>query len=448
VPPASGPQPVRPRRSSQEVAASEDGCARQIIETLARRAYRRPVTVAEVNRLLMFYEAGRKDGTFDRGIERALRSILSSPKFVFRAEQDAPAPPGTIYAISDLELASRLSFFLWSSIPDDELVEVARRGSLRKPAVLEKQVRRMLVDRRSDAFVSNFAGQWLQLRNLRASIPDQNDFPDFDDNLRQAFRRETELLFQSVMRGDRNVLELLTADYTFVNERLAKHYGIPHVYGSHFRRVAVTDESRRGLLGQGSVLLLTSHPDRTSPVLRGKWILDNLLGTPPPPPPANVPALEESQGQTPRTVREQLEIHRRSPTCASCHRMMDPLGLALENFDAVGAWRTRDAGTSIDSSTDLNDGTHVEGVAGLRQVLLTKRDLFVSTMAEKMLTYALGRGLEYYDRPVVRAIARDAARHEYRFSALVMGIVNSTPFRMRTNPAPAAGDSTRTASAQ
>jgi len=435
----------RPTMPSQEPT-----CARQIVETLARRAYRRPVTASEVNRLLVFYQAGRKDGSFERGIERALRSILSSPKFVFRAEQDSPAPAGTgtIYAISDLELASRLSFFLWSSIPDDELIEAARRGSLRQPAVLERQVRRMLADRRSDALVANFAGQWLQLRNLRASIPDQNDFPDFDDNLRQAFRRETELLFQSVVRGDQSVLDLLTADYTFVNERLARHYGIPHVYGSHFRRVAVKDDTRRGLLGHGSILLLTSHPDRTSPVLRGKWILDNLLGTPPPPAPANVPALEESQGQTPRSVREQMEIHRKSPACASCHRVMDPLGLALENFDAVGAWRTRDAGTPINAAVELTDSTHIDGVAGLRQALLARRDMFVSTMAEKMLTYALGRGLEYYDRPVVRAVARDAARHEYRFSALVLSIVNSTPFRMRTNPAPEAGDSSRATTAQ
>ena len=429
----------RPAAPSQERA-----CARRIVETLARRAYRRAVIAPEVNRLLVFYDAGRKDGTFDTGIERALRSILSSPKFVFRAEQDSPAPPGTVYPISDLELASRLSFFLWSSIPDDDLIDAAQRGSLRQPAVLERQVRRMLADRRSDAMVENFAGQWLQLRNLRASIPDQNDFPDFDDNLRQAFRRETELLFQAVMRDDRSVLELLTADFTFVNERLAKHYGIPHVYGSHFRRVPVNDEARRGLLGQGSMLLLTSHPDRTSPVLRGKWILDNLLGTPPPPPPPNVPALEESQGQTPRSVREQLEVHRKSPACAGCHRMMDPLGLALENFDAVGAWRTRDAGAAIDPSSELTDGTRVDGVAGLRQALLAKRDLFVSTMAEKMLTYALGRGLEYYDRPVVRSIARDAARQDDRFSAIVMGVVNSAPFRLRMNAAVDAGDSTRT----
>jgi mono/diheme cytochrome c family protein len=423
-------------------AAQEPSCAKQIVETLARRAYRRPVTAAEVTRLLAFYEDGRKEGGFDRGIERALRAVLTSPKFVFRAEQDAPASavnavsPGTA-PVNDLELASRLSFFLWSSIPDDELVNVASRGQLRQPAVLERQVKRMLADRRAEALVANFAGQWLQLRNLRASIPDQNDFPDFDDNLRQAFRRETELLFQSIVREDRNVLDLLTADYTFVNERLARHYRIPNIYGSHFRRVPVADDARRGLLGHGSVLLLTSHPDRTSPVLRGKWILDNLLGTPPPPAPANVPALEESAGTAPRTVREQMEIHRKNPACASCHRMMDPLGLALENFDAVGAWRTRDAGFTVDTSVELVDGTRVTGVAGLRQVLLDRRELFINRLTEKMLTYAVGRGLAYYDQPVVRAIARDAARQGYRFSAIVMGVVNSTPFRMRTRTAPA-----------
>jgi mono/diheme cytochrome c family protein len=429
--PASAEATARSRRSSPaSLKASEDGCAKQIVETLARRAYRRPVTAQEVARLLTFYNDGRKDGSFDRGIERALRAILTSPKFVFRAEQDAPAPAPA--RVNDLELASRLSFFLWSSIPDDELVDVAAKGQLRQPAVLERQVRRMLADRRAEALVGNFAGQWLQLRNLRASIPDQNDFPDFDDNLRQAFRRETELLFQSVMREDRSVLDLLTADYTFVNERLARHYKIPSVYGSHFRRVPVTNEARRGLLGHGSILLLTSHPDRTSPVLRGKWILDNLLGTPPPPAPANVPALEESAGQAPRTVREQMEIHRKSASCASCHRMMDPLGLALENFDAVGAWRTRDAGLPLDTAVELVDGTRVTGVAGLRQALLDRRELFVHRLTEKMLTYATGRGLAYYDRPVVRAIARDAARKEFRFSAVVLGVVNSTPFRMRT----------------
>jgi mono/diheme cytochrome c family protein len=413
--------------------AQEPACARRIVETLARRAYRRPVTSSEVSRLLTFYEAGRKEGSFDRGIERALRSILTSPKFIFRAEQDVTGPPGTAHAISDIELASRLSFFLWSSIPDDELVEVARRGELRQPAMLERQVRRMLADPRASAMVSNFAGQWLQLRNLRASTPDQNEFPDFDDNLRQAFRRETELLFQSVLQEDRSVLDLLTADYTFVNERLAEHYKIPNVYGSHFRRVPVTEDARRGLLGHGSILLLTSHPDRTSPVIRGKWILDNLLGTPPPPPPANVPALEESAGATVRTVREQLEAHRKNPACASCHRMMDPIGLALENFDAVGSWRGRDAGVAIDPSSELIDGTKINGVVGLRQALLARKDLFVNRLTEKMLTYAVGRGLDFHDKPIIRAVAREAATKDYRFSAIVLGVVKSPQFRMRAN---------------
>jgi hypothetical protein len=423
--------------------AQEPACARRIIETLARRAYRRPVTATEVNRLFSFYETGRKQGSFDQGVERALRSILTSPKFIFRAEQDVTGPAGTAHAISDLELASRLSFFLWSSIPDDELVEVARRGELDQPAVLERQVKRMLADSRATAMVSNFAGQWLQLRNLRAATPDQNEFPDFDDSLRQSFRRETELLFQSVLQEDRSVVDLLTADYTFLNERLAEHYRVPNIYGSHFRRVPITEDARRGLLGQGSILLLTSHPDRTSPVIRGKWILDNLLGTPPPPPPANVPALEESAGATVRTVREQLEAHRKNPACASCHRMMDPIGLALENFDAVGSWRGRDAGVTIDPSSELVDGTKIDGVVGLRQALLARRDLFVSRLAEKMLTYAVGRGLDFHDKPVVRAVTRDAAKKDYRFSTIVMGVVKSPQFRMRANIAASEGQEAR-----
>jgi hypothetical protein len=292
-------------------------------------------------------------------------------------------------------------------------------------------VRRMLADSRSRALVDNFAGQWLQLRNLRASLPDQNEFPDFDDNLRQAFQRETELLFESIIRENRNVTDLLTADYTFVNERLANHYRIPNVYGSHFRRVALTDDARKGLLGKGAILLLTSQPDRTSPVVRGKWILDNLLGTPPPPPPANVPLLEASRGSKPRTLREQMEAHRANPACASCHKLMDPLGFALENFDAVGAWRTRDAGAPIDASGQLTDGTQVDGVVTLRQALLKRPEVFVGTFTEKLLTYALGRGLDYYDRPAVRGIVREAAPSDYRFSALIMAMVRSAPFQMR-----------------
>jgi len=339
--------------------------------------------------------------------------------------------PGTPYRLNDLEIASRLSFFLWSSIPDDELLAVAGRGQLRDPAVLERQVRRMLADERAQALVVNFAGQWLQLRNLRASSPDQNEFPDFDDNLRQAFRRETELLFDSIIREDRNVLDLMTADYTFVNERLARHYGMPSIYGSQFRRVPVTDETRKGLLGKGAILLVTSQPNRTSPVVRGKWILENLLGTPPPRPPANVPPLEEAAGGKPRTLREQMETHRANPACAACHKVMDPLGFAMENFDAVGAWRTRDAGAPIDASGQLTDGTPVDGVVTLRQGLLKRPEVFVSTVTEKLLTYALGRGLAYYDEPAIRRIVRQAAPQNYRFSSLILGIVNSTPFTSR-----------------
>jgi mono/diheme cytochrome c family protein len=432
---SSGETPSRQRIFScrPASAAQEEPCARQIISTLARRAYRRPVGKEEVEPLLALYEPGRRAGTFDSGIERALRSILASPRFVFRFEQDpAQVAAGAVYRISDLELASRLSFFLWSSIPDDELLGVASQGKLKTPPVLERQVRRMLADPRADALVSNFAGQWLQLRNLRSSIPDQNDFPDFDDNLRQAFRRETELLFDSIVREDRNVLDLLTSNETFVNERLARHYGIPNVYGSQFRRVAVRDEARKGLLGHGSLLLVTSHPDRTSPVRRGQWILENLLGTPPPPPPANVPALKgtDETGQ-PRTMREQMAAHRANAACASCHRIMDPLGLALENFDAVGSWRTLEAARPIDASAEIADGTHVNGPIELRQALLKRPGVLVGTLTEKLLTYALGRGLTSADMPVVRKIVRESSRHDYRFSSLVLGIVTSTPFTQR-----------------
>jgi mono/diheme cytochrome c family protein len=417
----------RPKKASEEVS-----CATRIITTLARRAYRRPVEQAEVARLVAVYETGRKSGSFDAGVERALRAILASSKFAFRVEREpAGGAPGTPYPLGDFDLASRVSFFLWSSIPDDELLDVASRGQLADPTVLERQVRRMLADPRSRTLVDNFAGQWLQLRNLRASIPDQNEFPDFDDNLRQAFQRETELLFESIIREDRNVVDLLTADYTFVNERLAKHYGIPNIYGSQFRRVTLADDERKGLLGKGAILMVTSHPDRTSPVVRGKWILDNVLGTPPPPPPGNVPPLEDSRGTKPRTLREQMEAHRANPVCANCHKLTDPLGFALENFDAVGAWRTRDAGAIIDASGQLIDGTPVEGIVTLRQALLQRPEFFVGTFAEKLLTYALGRGLEYYDRPAVRAIVREAGRNDYRFSAVVLALVRSTPFRMR-----------------
>ncbi|HEY7447015.1 MAG TPA: DUF1592 domain-containing protein [Vicinamibacterales bacterium] len=414
-------------------ARDELPCARKILSTLARRAYRRPVLDADVNGLITFYQAGRKGRDFDAGIRHALRLILASPQFLFRAELDAPTTPaGAVSRVSDLELASRLSFFLWSSIPDDELVNVAAQGKLKDQAILAAQVRRMLADARSQALVQNFAGQWLFLRNLQSHLPDGQVFPNFDDNLRDAFRRETELLFESIIREDRNVLDLLTADYTFVNERLARHYGIPNVYGTRIRRVRLTDENRRGLLGHASILTVTSYPNRTSPVLRGKWILENIMGTPPPAPPPNVPALEETPDHGKAlTVRERTEEHRKNPACASCHRVMDPLGFSLENFDAVGRWRTKEAAGAVDASGQLANGTNITGPVSLRQALMKRPDQFVGTMTEKMLTYALGRGLEYYDMPVVRAIVRQAERQEYRFSALVTGIVTSPPFQLR-----------------
>ncbi|PWT82620.1 MAG: hypothetical protein C5B57_08370, partial [Blastocatellia bacterium] len=413
--------------------AAELPCASRIISMLERRAYRQPVTESDVRQVLPFYLAGRRQGSFETGIQKALLRILASPRFVFRAERDpANVPTGSVYRISDVELASRLSFFLWSSIPDDELLTLAAAGRLRDPEVLDQQVRRLLADPRANALVSNFAGQWLHLRNVRTVLPNSDEFPDFDDNLRQSLQRETELFFESIMREDRNVLDLLNADYTFVNERLAEHYGIPDVHGSRFRRVAVTDEARKGLLGQGSILAVTSHAERTSPVLRGKWILENILGTPVPPPPPDVPPLKEKQeGEKPRTMREQMAEHRANPVCASCHKVMDPIGFALENFDAVGAWRSRDVGVPIDASGELADGTKVDGVVTLRRALLNRPEAFVGTMTEKLLIYALGRGLDYHDMPVVRAIVRDAARHNYQFSSIVLGIVHSTPFQMR-----------------
>jgi Protein of unknown function (DUF1592)/Protein of unknown function (DUF1588)/Protein of unknown function (DUF1585)/Protein of unknown function (DUF1587)/Protein of unknown function (DUF1595) len=418
-------------------AKDELPCARTILSTIARRAYRRPLAKGEIEPLMAFFEAGRRDGSFDTGIQLALQRILATPKFVFRIEQDpADAGPGEAYRIADLELASRLSFFLWSSIPDDELLTLAAQGKLKNPQVLEQQVRRMLADPRSRALVSNFAGQWLQVRNLRSVAPNSNEFPDFDDNLRQAFQRETEMFFESIMREDRNVVDLMTADYTFLNERLAIHYGIPGVRGDQFRRVTLTDDARKGLLGKGSILLVTSHADRTSPVVRGKWILENLLGTPPPSPPQVVPPLKENEeGVKPLTMRAKMEEHRANPVCASCHKMMDPIGFTLENFDAVGAWRARDAGEPIDASGQFVDGTAVDGVVTLRHALLKRPDVFVRTMTQKMLTYALGRGVEDYDMPAVRAIVRDSATQDYRFSSLVLGIVNSAPFQMRVKAA-------------
>lgn len=422
----------------QPGAAASDAeaatCARTILSALARRAYRRPVTEDDLGRLLQFYEQGRVEGGFERGIQRAIERVLVSPEFLFRIERNPDgAVAGDVYAVSDLELASRLSFFLWSSIPDDALLDVATRGELRDPAVLDREVRRMLDDPRSSALVTNFAEQWLFLRDVDAKEPDAGFFPGFDENLRQAFRTETELFVDSVLRDDRSVLDLLTADHTFVNERLAKHYGIPHVYGSHFRRVDLDDSRRRGLLGQGSILTLTSYGTRTSPVLRGKWILENLLSSPPPPPPPDVPSLDATNddGQ-PRSMREAMEQHRANPACASCHAQMDPLGFALENFDAVGRWRDRgESNLPIDASGLLPNGTLFDGPAGLRAELVKSPDQFTTTMTEKLLTYALGRGVEHFDAPTIRAIVRDARRDDYRFASVVSGIVHSTPFQMR-----------------
>ncbi len=411
----------------------DEPCAKKILSALARRAYRRPVTEADIQTLLVFHRAGRNEGGFETGIGRAIQRMLVSPEFLFRIERDpANVAPGTAHRISDLELASRLSFFLWSSIPDDELLDLAEKDSLHDRAVLETQVRRMLADSRATAIASNFAGQWLYLRNLQAVTPDEKVFPEFDNNLRNAFRQETELLFENMLQEDRSALDLLRADYTFVNERLARHYGIPNVFGSHFRRVKLSDENRRGLLGQGSILTVTSYANRTSPVLRGKWVLENILGTPPPAPPPNVPALPENENDGKvLSVRQRLEAHRANAVCASCHSRMDPLGFALENFDATGNWRVTENSTSIDASGILADGTKFQGPVELRNLLLNKPDQFVTTVTEKLLAYALGRGIEYYDAPAVRRIMRDAAPNDHSWSSIILGIVNSTPFQMR-----------------
>jgi mono/diheme cytochrome c family protein len=417
-------------------AAEELPCAQKILKPLARRAYRGDLTDGDMQILLDFYGQGRKQtGTFDGGIDMALRRVLASPKFLLRVEPDPPGiAAGTIYRLSDLALASRLSFFLWSSIPDEALLDAAASGQLKNPAVLDRQVQRMLADPKAEALVSNFAGQWLYLRNLRNKVPNSFQFPDFDDDLRRAMVREVELFFKSVIDGDRNVLDLMTADYSFVNERLARHYDMPDIYGSQFRRVTVSD-TRRGLLGKGAILMATSHAHRTSPVLRGKWVLENIIGVSPAPPPEDVPALnDEERPEKPRSVRESLEAHRASPACASCHRVLDPIGFALENFDAVGAWRTRDGGTlgdEIDVSGQLVDGTKVDGAVALRQALNREPEVFVRTFTEKLLTYALGRGLTAADMPIVRSIVRQARADDYRFSSLMRGIIHSTPFEMR-----------------
>jgi hypothetical protein len=414
-------------------SADEESCATKILSTLARRAYRRPVTDLDLYPLLRFYAIGRKEGGFDAGIQLALERILTSPAFLFRIERDPPgSAPGAIYRLSDLELASRLSFFLWSTIPDEELLDLASRKQLRVPGVLERQVRRMLMDSRSEALAHNFANQWLELPRLKGVMPDQNEFPDFDENLRAAFQRETELFVENQISSNKSIVELLSADYTFLNERLALHYHIPNVYGDGFRRVTFDNGERGGLLGQGSILTVTSYANRTSPVLRGKWLLDNILDMSPPPPPPDVPALKESGTNSKlASVRERMEEHRKNPGCAVCHLQMDPLGFALENFDAIGQWHTIDTdGRPIDVSGSLPDGTQFQGVVGLRKLLLSRRDQFAAALTKKLLAWALGRSIEYFDLPAVRKIMRDAAGTDYRWASLIEGIVTSTPFQM------------------
>ncbi|HME98256.1 MAG TPA: DUF1592 domain-containing protein [Terriglobia bacterium] len=416
-------------------AGDEPACAKQILRTLARRAFRQPVTDSDVamETLLSFYQAGRAQGTFDTGIEHALARVLVDPRFLYRFERErANLAAGDSYRINDLELASRLSFFLWSSIPDDELLDIASQGKLMQPGMLERQVRRMLSDPRSEALAKNFGGQWLHLRDLNSAKPEADDF---DENLRQSIRRETELLFESIVREDRSIVDLLNADYTFVDERLARHYGIPNIRGSHFRRVTLEkDDPRRGLLGKASFLLVTSAGNRTSPVSRGKWILENILGVSAPAVPASVPPLKENNERTDGKIlsmRERMEEHRSNPGCASCHKIMDPIGFALENFDLTGKWRDMDEKTAVDASGDLVDGTKLNGPATLRQALLSRSDAFLTTATEKLLTYGLGRAVHYYDMPVVRSVIHDAARNDYRFSSIVLGIVKSAPFQMK-----------------
>ena len=442
---AAGPGDTPSRRAifvctpASNDLSSEEVCATEILSGLANRAYRRPLQQTDIDTLMDFYRIGRGDGQsgFDAGIQLAVERILISPDFLFRVEQDPlNVAPETDYELSDLELASRLSFFLWSSIPDEELLSIAERGELQNPDILEAQTQRMLGDPRSSALVKNFASQWLYLRNLRSLVPDAVEFPEFDENLRNAFRQESELYFESLLRDDRSVLDLLGAGYTYVNERLAEHYGIEGVYGSHFRRVDLEGElaqQRGGILGQGSLLTATSYANRTSPVLRGKWVLTNILGTPPPPPPADVPDLPENgaDGQ-PATIRDRMIQHREDPNCAVCHLPMDPLGLALENFDAVGRWRdTGEANLAIDASGQLPNGTAFYGLNGLRNILLDRSDEFAGTVTEKLFAYAIGRPPEYFDKPTVRMITRSAALDNYSWSSIIMGIVKSAPFRTR-----------------
>ena len=413
--------------------ADEPGCATEILSSLARRAYRRPVTDDDVATLIEFYEAGRQEGGFESGIQFALERLLTSPDLLLRIERDpVDATPDTAYPVSDVELASRLSFFLWSSLPDEELLALAEEDTLSEPAVLARQVRRMLADDRAAALIEGFVGQWLYLRNLASVYPTPSEFREFDENLRRAFQQETELFIDHQLRADRSVLELLSADYTFVNERLARHYGIPDVYGSRFRRVRVEGGRQAGLLGHASLMTVTSYPNRTSPVLRGKFVLENLLGAPPPEPPPNVPALEETDADgKPRSLREAMVEHRENPACRVCHATMDPIGFSLENFDAIGAWRTTFAGKPIDTSGVLPDGGAFDGPTGLRDMLLARPADFVGTVTEKLMTYALGRGVQYYDMPTVRRIVREAEAVDYRWSAIILGIIKSAPFQMR-----------------
>ncbi|MES2624689.1 MAG: DUF1592 domain-containing protein [Pseudomonadota bacterium] len=416
-----------------EAAADEKTCAIEILGSIGKRAYRRALEDADLNMIMSFYEDSAENGGFERGIQTALRFILTSPEFLFRSEPDPDSvTPGEVYALSDQALASRLSFFLWSSIPDDELLDLAAKNQLNEPKIFDQQVERMLRDPKAIALVDNFAAQWLFLRNLKSINPDTRTFPNFDDKLRQAFRTETTLFITSIMQNDSSILDMINADYTYVNDRLAQHYGIPNIYGSHFRRVQQTDPNRRGLLGHGSVLTVTSYPNRTSPVLRGKWVLENMIGAPPPSPPPNVPALDENTpGLAALSVRDRLVQHRADPACSGCHAVMDPLGFSLENFDAIGRYRAKDASGVIDSSGELADGTPVKDAISLEQTLMQHPEYFVDTFTEKLLTYALGRGLEYYDMPVVRAITEQAEDQDYRFSAIIKGIVSSVPFRMK-----------------
>ena len=422
---------------ANDTGRAQEACAYGILASLAQRAYRRPVGDAEVNMLMNFYRAGLSDGSFDDGIQLALERLLISPDFLFRVERDpANIEPDTNYQLTSIELASRLSFFLWSSIPDIELLDTAKNGTLQNPQVLEQQTRRMLADPRSKALVQNFAGQWLYLRNLRSLVPDAVEFPEFDENLRDAFRQESELFFESLIRENRSVTDLLGNGYTFMNERLAKHYGIENVYGSHFRRIYLEGEiaeQRGGILGQGSLLTATSYANRTSPVLRGKWVLTNILGTPPPPPPPDVSDLPErgADGQQ-ANIRDRLLQHRADPACSGCHAPMDPLGLALENYDAIGRWRlTGEAGVPIDASGQMPNGAQFYGLQGLRELLLERRDEFVGTVTEKLLAYAMGRPPEYFDKPTIRSIVRDTALENHSWSSIIVGIVLSTPFRNR-----------------